>query len=142
MKSLIGKRVDLDNRNNFMNIFKGIVISFALTLILLLLFSIILTYTNINENTIAPVIIVITVVSILIGSSISTIKIRKNGIVNGGIIGLFYILSLYIISSLVQTGFSLNVYSIVMIILSIIAGMIGRNSGSKYEKIIDKTIPI
>ena len=36
---------------------------------------------------------------------------------------------LYIISSIVQTGFSLNMYSIVMIIASIIAGMIGGIMG-------------
>ncbi len=134
MKSLIKSDVDSDNRNNIMNIFKGIVISFILTLILLFLFSIILTYTNIDENTIAPVIIMITVISILIGSSVSTIKIKKNGIVNGGIIGLIYILTLYIISSLVETGFSLSMYSIIMIILSIIAGMIGGIVGVNIKK--------
>lgn len=134
MKSLIKSDVDSDNKNNIMNIFKGIVISFVLTLILLFFFSIILTYTNIDENTIAPVIIIITVISILIGSSVSTIKIKKNGIVNGGIIGLIYILTLYIISSLVETGFSLSMYSIIMIILSIIAGMIGGIVGVNIKK--------
>ena len=69
-----------DNKNNVINIFKGIIISFILTLILLFIFSIILTYTQIPESTIGPVIIIITVISILIGSSISTIKIRKNGL--------------------------------------------------------------
>lgn len=134
MKSLIKSDVDIDNKNNFMNIFKGIVISFILTLILLFLFSIVLTYTNIDENTIAPVIIIITVISILIGSSISTTKIKKNGIVNGGIIGLVYILTLYLISSIVETGFSLNTHSIIMMILSIMAGMIGGIVGVNVKK--------
>lgn len=124
MKSLIKSDIDIDN-NNFMNIFKGIAISFILTLILLFLFSMILTYTNIDEKAISPVIIIITVISILIGSSLSTTKIKKNGLINGGIIGLIYILAIYIISSIVETGFSLNIYSIIMIILSIIAGMVG-----------------
>ena len=114
-----------DNKNNVINIFKGIIISFILTLILLFIFSIILTYTQIPESTIGPVIIIITVISILIGSSISTIKIRKNGIINGGIIGMIYILILYLFSSMFETGFSVNIYSIIMIVFSIIAGMIG-----------------
>lgn len=105
-----------------------------LTLILLFLFSIILTYTNISENTIAPVIIIITIISILIGSSMSTIKIKKNGIVNGGLIGFIYILTIYIISSIVKTGFALNMYSIIMIILSILAGMIGGIVGVNTVK--------
>lgn len=125
-----------------MNIVKGIAISFILTLILLFLFAIVLTYTNVGESAIAPVIIVITVISILIGSSISTIKIRKNGIVNGGIIGLIYILIIYLISSIVQTGFALNMYSIIMVALSIVAGMIGGIVRSKCEKVIDKKLCI
>ena len=56
------------------NIFKGVGISIILTLILLLIFSIVLAYTNVSESTIIPVIIIITAISILFGSSISTVK--------------------------------------------------------------------
>lgn len=83
---------------------------------------------------IPTVIIISTIISILIGSSISTIKIRKNGIVNGGIIGLIYILGIYLISSMVEIGFALNIYSIIMIILSILAGMIGGIVGVNIKK--------
>lgn len=117
-----------------MNIVKGMLISFVSTLILLFVFAIFLTYTSISEVVIPSVIIVITIISILLGSSISTIKIKKNGIVNGGIIGLCYILMLYIISSIVHTGFALNIYSIIMIILSIFAGMIGGIVGVNRKK--------
>lgn len=47
------------------NIFKGVGISLILTIILLFIFSLILAYTNVNKNTIKPVIIVITAISIL-----------------------------------------------------------------------------
>ena len=47
------------------NIFKGVGISLILTIILLFIFSLILAYTTVNENTITPVIIVITAISIL-----------------------------------------------------------------------------
>lgn len=46
-------------------ILKGIGISCVLTLILLFIYATLLTYTRIEENTIIPVIILITVVSIL-----------------------------------------------------------------------------
>lgn len=48
------------------NIGKGIGIAFISTMVLLLIFSIILTYTNVSENTITPVIIVVTAISILL----------------------------------------------------------------------------
>lgn len=47
------------------NIFKGVGISLILTIILLFIVSLILAYTNVNENTITPVIIVVTAISIL-----------------------------------------------------------------------------
>ncbi len=110
---------------NIIRIIKGSIISIILTLLLLLIFAIILTNTSLGENIINPVIIVISVISILIGSSISTLKISKNGLLNGGLVGIIYILTIYLLSSITSSGFGINLYSIIMIILSIIAGMIG-----------------
>lgn len=135
MKSLIeSSNTSVDANSNVVSIFKGILISFIFTLILLFVFSIFLTYTNIQENTIAPVVIIITAISILAGASISTTKIKKNGIINGGIIGFIYVFFLYFFSSLVEIGFSLTLYSILMIIFSILAGMIGGIVGVNMKK--------
>lgn len=107
------------------NVLKGIGISLALTAILLLIFSIILAYTDVNESTIPPVIMVVTAISVLLGSSIGNIKIKKNGMINGGIIGGSYILILYLVSSILNWNFTLNMQSIIMIILGIIFGILG-----------------
>lgn len=116
---------NLEINNNIGIIAKGVIIAIVASMILLLVFSAILTYTKISESVSNPVIIVITAVSILIASQISTRKIRKNGIVNGGIIGGIYIITIYLISSMVTGNFSLGVNAIIMIIASIIAGMFG-----------------
>ncbi len=113
------------SNNNFFKIFKGSIISILFTLVLLFIFSIILTFSSISESVISPVIIVITAISILIGSSISSMKIKKNGFINGLFVGLIYMLFIYIISSILNTGFSLSSTSIIMIISGIIAGIIG-----------------
>lgn len=133
MKNLVETQVN-ENKNNWINILKGIGISYILTFVLLLLFSIVLTYTDIGENTISPVIIVITIISILIGSSIASSQIKRKGIINGGMIGFIYIFIIYIFSSIIQVGFGFNIYSIIMIILSIIAGMIGGIVGVNLKK--------
>ena len=109
----------------FKQIAKGVIIAFIVTLVLLIVFSAILTYTNIKEEVINPVIIIITAISILIGSSIVNMKIRKNGLANGGIIGGTYILLLYVISSMLNWNFGLNLQSIIMIIVGIVFGIIG-----------------
>ncbi len=51
--------------SNFMKIAKGIGIACAITLILLFIYAFILTYTGVSENTMVPVIILVTGVSIL-----------------------------------------------------------------------------
>lgn len=48
------------------NIAKGVGIALVSTVIFLLIFSILLTYTDLSENMITPVIIVVTAISILI----------------------------------------------------------------------------
>lgn len=114
------------NENSFIaNILKGVGISLITTVILLIIFSIILTYTNIQESVINPVIMIITAISILLGSSLGSIKIKKNGLINGGIIGAIYIVSIYLISSLLNWRFTLNVQSIIMIVIAIVFGVLG-----------------
>ena len=121
---MINKMVESAPRAG-MVIIKGIVISFILTLISVFIFSIVLTYTNTPESTIFPVIAFITAISILIGSSVSTIKINKRGIINGGAIGLIYILILYLLSSIITTGFMVNLNTIILIAAATLAGMLG-----------------
>ena len=83
--------------NMIKNIFKGVGISFISTIILLLIYSCVLTFTNISENTMTTVISLITAISILIGSSIGNYKIKKNGLLNGGLVGGLYLLIIYLL---------------------------------------------
>ncbi len=110
---------------NFMRILKGSITAIIITLLLLFIFAILLTYTNLQENMIGPIVIVITAISILIGSSISTLKIKKNGLFNGALVGIIYILTIYLLSSVTGSGFNCNINSIIMIVASIIGGMLG-----------------
>ncbi len=59
------------------------------------------------------------------GSSLANMNIKRNGILNGGVIGGLYILILYIISSLLNWKFGLNIQSVIMIIVGIIFGVLG-----------------
>lgn len=110
---------------NFMNIIKGVIISIIFTLIFLFLFSVLLTYTSISETFITPVVIVITAISIFIGSSIGNIKLKKNGLLNGALIGGIYLLSIYLLSGIINQKFSLSTSSIIIIISGMVCGMFG-----------------
>lgn len=114
-----------ENGNNIKRIIKGSIFSIVITLIGLLVYSIILSYTSISEGTMPATIIIITAVSILIGSTISTSNIKKNGIVNGVLVGIIYIAIIYLISSIVTGNFLLNTNSIIMVIASTLTGALG-----------------
>ena len=136
----------IEKNNVVFSIVKGIFIAFLVTIITLIIFSVILVNTNLSEETIKPVIITITGISILVGSSIGTRKIKKNGIFNGAIIGGIYILSIYIISSIMSSNFSLNLASLMMIIIGMVGGVfggiLGVNSKLKMngESVFDRLI--
>ena len=115
-----------EKNNMLLKIIKGVGISILFTLICLTIFSTLLTYTNLSESLIQPVVISVTGISILVGSFFATRKINKNGIIKGIAVGLIYILLIYVISSVVNGGnFALTIGSLVMIFISILCGAIG-----------------
>ena len=124
----------INKNSNLYIVAKGFVISLMLSIICILLYAILLVKSSIGENTIKPVIITITGISILIGSSISCLKIKKNGIINGIFIGGLYFIVLYILSSIAFCGFRFNLSSIIMIIIGMILGGVGGIIGVNIRK--------
>ncbi len=119
----------LENKTNnaidIKKIIKGAITAILITLIFLTIFSIILTYTNTQEKTIPTVTIIITGISILVGGVLSTSSVKKNGMITGALVGLIYIITIYLISSILTKNFSFNISSIVMIFVSIFTGALG-----------------
>ena len=113
------------SNSNLIKIIKGSAIAIVLSLMFLTIYAAILSFTSVSETTMVPVVLVLTGISILIGSSMSSISIKKQGIINGGLVGLIYVLFLYIVSSIAGIGFGLNMNAIIMLIVGIITGMIG-----------------
>lgn len=117
--------VNIKTDRNIVRVVKGSIFAILITAIFLLIYAILLTSTNISESTMTAVVITVSGVSILIGSSISSFKIKKQGIINGALVGLIYITALYLFSSIIFVGFEINLSSIIMLVVSIITGMIG-----------------
>lgn len=120
--------------NNFIKTLIGSIISIIISILGFLVFAVLLVNTDITESAIPSVIIVLSIISILIGSTISSRKVRKNGLLNGAIVGIIYITTLYILSSIILLEFKLNLYSIFMIIGAIISGMLGGIIGVNINK--------
>ena len=108
---------------------KGILISFIISIILFYILGIILSVSNIPEKIITPAIMVITGISILIGTSITAFKTKEKGLLKGGVSGLIYFTILYLISSICLKNFEINMYSIIMMAVAFTCGSIGGMVG-------------
>ena len=104
---------------------KGVVSSFTISIILFYILGIILTSSKITEKIITPAILIITGLSILIATSVVMIKNNEKGLLKGGLIGLSYFSILYIVSSISMQNFEINVYSMIMLVITFICGSIG-----------------
>ncbi len=121
-------------KKNAIRILKGSTFAIILSLILLLVFALLLTYTELSEETIMPVVITVVGISILVGSMVSTRKIKKNGLVNGGLVGFIYVIILYLASSLCLVGFSLTLQSFILLAVAMVTGMIGGIIGVNLNR--------
>lgn len=108
-----------------MAVFKGWLFAIIFSIVLLTIYALILANTTISESTMMPVLLTITGISILIGGTISSRKMKKNGLIYGGIVGVVYIVSLYLASSISMVGFSLSANSFIMLAVGMITGIIG-----------------
>ena len=111
--------------NLFINFGKTLIFSIIITLMALISVSLVLSFFDVLEEIISPSIIVISSISILNGSFLISRKIKEKGILNGAILGALYIVTIYIISSVLNKNFSLNLYSGIMIGMGILAGAVG-----------------
>lgn len=120
-------------KKKIMAIIKGCLFAIILSIILLTIYALLLANTAISENTMIPVVLTITGISILIGGTISSRKMKKNGLIYGGIVGLVYVFTLYLASSISMVGFSLSVNSFIMLAVGIITGIIGGIIGVNMQ---------
>ncbi len=111
--------------NKFLLMVKGICFSMCATLIMILVLSMVLSFTNVKENVIMPTVIFISSFSILMGGFLVAKKVSEKGIIYGSVLGFCYMLLLYLISSIMNFNFSLNANAIMMIVFGVIGGAIG-----------------
>ncbi len=115
--------------------FKEYIISILLTILLIFILSLLISTTDVSENIIKPVVIAITSISIMIGSfRVSRVK-KEKGIINGSILGLIYILTLYILSSCLNFNFTITITSLIMMLFGIVGGAIGGIIGVNFKNI-------
>lgn len=121
--------MDIKKTDYALHILKGIAISYIITIIMLTIVSLLLTYTSLKESSIPILSTIIIIVSIALGAIYLTLKIGEKGWLNGAIIGILYFLILIILKKIFLKEFGLNIYFISKLIISLITGIIGGMIG-------------
>lgn len=115
--------------NYFLYLVKGLVVSYGLTLIIIVIISLLLTYTSVKESSIAVLNTITMIASISIGSIYLTLKVGEKGWLNGGLMGILYFLVLLLLNYAFAKPFNVDLYSTSKFIISIVTGVIGGMIG-------------
>lgn len=110
---------------------KGLVLAFIITIVLILLFSLLLTYSTIKEERTALLNTIVMMASIAAGSIYVVTKVKENGWINGGILGITYYLILVLLNLIFFKSIQFDLFSVTRLattsITGVISGIIGIN---------------
>lgn len=104
---------------------KGVILSYIITLVLILIFSLLLTFTSIRENKTALLNTIVMITSISLGSIYVSGKVKEQGWINGGLVGIIYYFILILIGFIFLKPMIIDIFSISKFIIATITGIIG-----------------
>lgn len=115
---------------NFLwSFFKSLVVSYIITLVMILIMAIIFTYTPLKEKNIPLFNTVIMIISITVGAIYLTLKIGEKGWLNGGLVGIVYYIILVLLNFILFKNHSIDIYTTSKLIISLATGIIGGMIG-------------
>ncbi len=104
---------------------KNLLIGYLFNVILLFIYAILLTYTNVAESSIPITTALLGMVCVFFISWFSLKKIKKNGLKNGALIGGMYVLLWYFTSSILAKTFTYTGQTIFTMVLYLLLGILG-----------------
>lgn len=135
-KTRVRTRLKMGKLSDFWTaVIKGSLWAVSISLIAILLFAILIRFTNIPDSFIKPINQVIKVFSILIGVILGAKINPRKGLKMGFFTGVLYSILAYLIFSLLSMSFSFDMTNIIDLIF---AGLIGAISGVFAVNITNK----
>ena len=115
------------------HILKGLGYAYILTLIILLIYNLILTYTNLSADSISLVTSFITTLSAAFGGFYACKNIKEKGLIYGFVVGLCYIVLLITMFYLAKENYIFDISILYKSILISISGSIGGILGVNFK---------
>ena len=107
------------------SLLRGMAIAYAITCIIFIAYSFILTYTNLSETTLPTVSLVATALSAAIAGYDWAVCMGKKGLLYGIMAGLVYTILLVFVTGLAGNGFDMALSKIMTLVVAMAGGAIG-----------------
>lgn len=126
LKKKIGAReaIAYDNQT-WLCMIRGMAVAFGITCIVFIAYSLLLTYTNLSESTLPMVSLACTALSAAVAGYDWAVCKRRKGLVYGALAGLVYVLLLFLVTSMSESGFSFTTSKLMTLVVAIAGGAIG-----------------
>ena len=118
----------------FKQTLKGAALAFVISVILLLICAVIMTYSPIPDGASRGVTIAVSAISILIASVVVARRSRRQGWLSGASCGLLYAVLLYLFGSLIMLDFSITLSTAIIFGLGFLLGAAGGIIGINTKK--------
>lgn len=122
-------------RDYFSNVLKGVIGAIAVTILLTAIFSLLMTFVEINSGMLSGIYVVITSVGLIFGSILSAKLHGHKGWLVGLAVGLLFYIALYAIGVLFGADATVGVYDLIKfslcLVVGVLSGMLGINLGKE-----------
>lgn len=120
-----GKTLEIKGKSGFLkNTFIGTLIALCVSLVLVLIFAFMLKFTNISDSAIRPVNQIIKAVSVFLGVFIGLKKSKELGLVSGLLIGFIYTILAFLVFSVLNGSFIVDITLLTDIVFGAVIGAI------------------
>jgi len=115
-------------------ILKGTSIAYAITLLVFIVYSMLLTYTDMTEENLSTVVMITVVISVLVSGFDTAKGVKSRGLIWGLIAGLVYSGIMIIVGFCVVPDYKLSTTSLINLILGLAGGGFGGIIGINFKK--------
>lgn len=106
-------------------LFKGVLISYIITMLIFFIFALLITYTDLSEKHINTVIRTTTALVCILSGFITAGSANKGGLIWGIISGLTYVIIMCIVAFLLIPNYALSTKLIISLALAVAGGGLG-----------------
>ncbi len=131
----LSKKLVTDEKDNrITKLIMGVLVGYAITCIIFLGYSMLITYTSLTEDKIPLVVAATSLISVIVAGFDAAKGAENKGWFWGIMAGLIYAIILVMIMSLVLKGFYFDTRTATIIVLSIAGGGLGGVVGINFKK--------